>query len=267
MAQWKSVLPYGLSDEMGFDRGTRCLGPSPRPGSIWQGECGGRSAFDSAIRGLEAEIANAGAHLVIDGEARSTYAKLVRGMADDLAGQVKAGRLTWAQAAEQANESRNAIMDVIRSRSTPVGRAMAEQMKAQGLTLNALIARKTTQLFGKEASFPQLSAAQQNTVFAEIVNSAGKSNPRVTANLAKLNRFGRGLLVVSIGISVYTVATSDDKLAAAGREAAVTGGGIAGGIAGGALAGLACGPGAPACVTVGAFVGGALAAFGIDWLW
>lgn len=267
MAQWKSALPYGLSDEMGFDRGTRCLGPSPRPGSSWHAECGGRGAFDSAIRGLEAEIANAGAHLVIDGEARSTYAKLVRGMSDDLAGQVKAGRLTWAQAAEQANESRNAIMDVIRSRSTPVGRAMAEQMKAQGLTLNALIARNTTQLFGKEASFPQLSAAQQNTVFAEIVHSAGKSNPRVTANLAKLNRFGRGLLVVSIGISVYTVATSDDKLAAAGREAAVTGGGIAGGIAGGALAGLACGPGAPACVTVGAFVGGALAAFGIDWLW
>ncbi len=140
-------------------------------------------------------------------------------------------------------------------------------MKAQGATLNALIARKTTQLFGKEANFPLLSVEHQNAVFAEIVNSAGKSNPRVTANLLKLNRFGRGLLVVSIGLSVYTVATSDDKLATAGREAAVTGGGIAGGIAGGALAGLACGPGAPACVTVGAFVGGALAAFGIDWLW
>ena len=110
MAQWKSALPYGLSDDMGFDRGTSCLGSSPRPGSIWHAECGGRSSFDSAIRGLEAEIANAGAYLVIDGETRSTYARLVRGMADDLAGQVKAGRLTWARAAEQANESRNAIM-------------------------------------------------------------------------------------------------------------------------------------------------------------
>ena len=45
----------------------------------------------------------------------------------------------------------------------------------------------------------------------------------------------------------------------------MTGGGIAGGVAGGAVAGLACGPGAPVCVTVGAFVGGALAAFGIDY--
>ena len=52
---------------------------------------------------------------------------------------------------------------------------------------------------------------------------------------------------------------------AAGHELAVTGGGIAGGVAGGAVAGLACGPGAPVCVTVGAFVGGALAAFGIDY--
>ncbi|WP_323002029.1 hypothetical protein [Denitromonas sp.] len=28
-----------------------------------------------------------------------------------------------------------------------------------------------------------------------------------------------------------------------------------------------CGPGAPVCVTVGAFVGGALAAFGVSFVW
>jgi hypothetical protein len=33
------------------------------------------------------------------------------------------------------------------------------------------------------------------------------------------------------------------------------------------LAGLACGPGAPVCVTIGAFVGGAAAAFGVDLFW
>jgi len=36
------------------------------------------------------------------------------------------------------------------------------------------------------------------------------------------------------------------------------------GAAGGAAAGLICGPGAPACVTVGAFVGGTLGALGMD---
>lgn len=50
------------------------------------------------------------------------------------------------------------------------------------------------------------------------------------------------------------------------KEIVITGAGI-GGIAGGALAGLACGPGAPVCVTVGAFVGGALAAFGVSITW
>jgi hypothetical protein len=82
-----------------------------------------------------------------------------------------------------------------------------------------------------------------------------------------LSRAGRGLIVLSIGVSVYTVATADDPVDAAGRELAVTGGGVGGGIAGGALAGLACGPGMPVCVTVGAFVGGALAAFGVDYFW
>ncbi|QFQ77129.1 DUF3265 domain-containing protein [Vibrio harveyi] len=39
------------------------------------------------------------------------------------------------------------------------------------------------------------------------------------------------------------------------------------GIAGGAIAGLACGPGAPVCVSVGAFIGGTLAAFGASIAW
>ena len=63
------------------------------------------------------------------------------------------------------------------------------------------------------------------------------------------------------------VAAAQRDAGAARRELAVTGAGIGGGIAGGALAGLACGPGAPVCVTVGAFVGGALAAFGVDFFW
>lgn len=65
----------------------------------------------------------------------------------------------------------------------------------------------------------------------------------------------------------YTVATAKDKTGAALHEGATMGAGIAGGMAGGALAGLACSPGAPVCVTIGAFVGGAAAAFGVDLFW
>lgn len=226
-----------------------------------------KSAFDSAIRALEAEIANAGAHLTIDAAARQAYARQIQDMANELRLQANSGRITWAQAAKQAQETRNAIMEVIRGRSTPVGRAMAERLKREGKSLNELIARKSQQLYGSSANFNRLSMAQQNAVYAEIVKSAGTSNPRVTAQMRALSRAGRGLLVVSIAISVYSVANAQDKAGAARRELAVTGAGIGGGIAGGALAGLACGPGAPVCVTVGAFVGGALAAFGVDFLW
>lgn len=99
------------------------------------------------------------------------------------------------------------------------------------------------------------------------MKSAGKSRSTVTVAMRRLSYAGRSLIFVSVAISVYSVATSEDKLRTAGRELSATGAGIAGGVAGGALAGLACGPGAPVCVTVGAFVGGALAAFGVGFLW
>jgi len=109
------------------------------------------------------------------------------------------------------------------------------------------------------------SAAYHN--YAEIVKSAGKSNPRVTASMKNFSRAGKGLIFLSVALSVYNVATAEDKVGAAKREVAVTAAGIAGGVAGGALAGLACGPGAPVCVTIGAFVGGGLAAFGVSMAW
>lgn len=158
-------------------------------------------------------------------------------------------------------------MDVVRTRSTPVGLAMAQRLKSEGRTLNELTARKTLELHGINADFNRLAPDQQNAVYAEIVKSAGKSNPRISLAMRNLSYVGRSLVVTSIALSVYTVANADDKLDAAGRELAITGAGVGGGIAGGALAGLACGPGAPVCVTVGAFVGGALAAFGVSIVW
>ncbi len=223
--------------------------------------------FENTIQALKSEIANIGTHLVIDATARQAYAQQIQMMAEDLRQQVSSGRITWSQAAAQAQDTRNTIMEIIRGRSTPVGRAMAEQLKREGKTLNELIARKASQLYGPNTNFNHLSPAQQNAVYAEIVKSAGRSNPRVTIAMRKLSHAGRGLIVLSIGLSVYSIITADDKANVAGRELAVTGAGIGGGIAGGAVAGLACGPGAPVCVTVGAFIGGALAAFGVSLFW
>lgn len=223
--------------------------------------------FEQAMRALEAEIANIGTHAAMDGQARQAYAQQIRRMADELRTEARSGRITWKQAAEQAEEARNLIMEMIRGRSTPVGRALAQQIKSEGKTLNELIGRKTQQLFGRGADFQSLTPSQRQAVYGSIVESSGKSNPKVSATMRRLSSAGRGLIVLSLGLSVYRIAIAEDKTEAATKEAAITGAGIGGGMAGGAIAGLACGPGAPVCVGVGAFVGGALAAFGVSFFW
>lgn len=156
---------------------------------------------------------------------------------------------------------------MVRSRSTPLGRAMAEQMKSSGKTLNELVAKKATSLFGPRVNFNTLSETQKNQVYASIVESAGKSNPQVNLKMMRLSRAGKGLIVLSIAISFYEIYTAENKVSETGRQLAINGAGIAGGAAGGAMAGLMCGPGAPVCIVIGGFVGGALAAWEMGRIW
>jgi hypothetical protein len=224
-------------------------------------------AFANAIKSLEATAASLGLHLEIDSTARRIYAREIKAMSENLRRDVARGKLTWTQAAEQAQTTRNLVMQLARSRTTPVARAFAERAKAEGRGLNALVAEKTMKLFGKTAVFAELSASKQNRVFAEVVASAGRSRPTITRTVLRLSYLGRSLIFLSLALSTYNVLTASDKTTAVRRELVTTTAGIGGSIAAGALAGLACGPGAPVCVTIGAFVGGALAAFGAGFIW
>jgi hypothetical protein len=223
--------------------------------------------FENAIKSLEATTASIGMHLEIDSVGRRIYAREIKAMSDNLRREVARGKLTWAQAAEQAQATRNIVMQLVRSRTTPVARAFAESKKAEGRSLNALVAEKTEKLFGKNALFAKLTPSKQNRVFAEIVASAGRSQPTITRNMLRLSYLGRSVILLSLALSTYNVLTARNKSSAIKRELVTTTAGISGSIAAGALAGLACGPGAPACVTIGAFVGGALAAFGAGFIW
>ena len=237
--------------------------PPVRPGPS------GPAKLEAALDALRAEVVNAGAHLALDAETRKAYIRLTAEMSAELKQAAQNGRMSWEAAANEAQVVRNAIMEQMRARTTPVGRALAEQMKAEGKSLTELVAEKTAKLFGKGRQFDSLSAAERDSVFAEIVASAGRGRPSVNASVRVMSRAGRGLLIFSLAVSVYTIATAKDKVDAAKHEGAVTLAGIGGGIAGGAAAGLVCGPGAPVCVTIGAFVGGAMAALGVDYfhLW
>ncbi len=59
------------------------------------------------------------------------------------------------QAAKEAQETRNLIMEMIRTRSTPLRRAMAGRMKSSDKTLNELVAKKATSLFGPKTKLCQ----------------------------------------------------------------------------------------------------------------
>lgn len=223
-------------------------------------------AFENAIKSLEAQAANIGAHVTIDATARQAYSREIKNMAEMLRRDASGGKISWAQAAQQAQETRNLVMEATRVRSTPVARSIAQKMKLTGFSLNELIAKYATQMYGETIVFSKLTMSQKNKIYAAIVAAAGKSNVKVSAALARMSFAGRGVLVLSLGLSAYTVATSTNKVAAAKKETLTIGASIGGGIAGGALAGLACGPGAPLCVTVGAFIGGVLAAYGAGFL-
>ena len=135
-------------------------------------------------------------------------------------------------------------------------------MKTTGRGLTSLQAYYAQKLFAKE--FHVLPASQRNQVWREIVASSGRANPKVTAGTLRVARLGRGLALAAVAIAVYNVSAAEDKVEAATREGVTMGAGFIGSIAGGAAAGLACGPGAPVCVTVGVFVGGVLFALGAD---
>ena len=196
-------------------------------------------AFENAIKSLEAQAANIGAHVTNDATARQAYSREITRLAEILRRDASNGRITWAQAAKAAQETRNLVMETFRLRSTPVGRSFAEKTKPIGQSLNFPVEKKAIELFGEKAIFAKMTISQKNRIYAAIVSSAGTSNKEITTALARLSFAGRGVIVLSVGLSVYTIATSTNKLIAAKREALVTGASIGGGIAGGAAAGLA----------------------------
>ncbi|ORM84893.1 hypothetical protein HA42_03565 [Pantoea deleyi] len=227
----------------------------------------GKAKFESAVNSLQGDVAAAAARLSVDPRLRLEYSKRIKEMANDLRAKANSGLISWEKAALEAQETRNLIMEMVRTRSTPLGRAMAERMKTSGITLNELVARKTASIFGPKSNFTSLSEMQKNQVYAEIVESAGKSNPQVNLKMMKLSRAAKGLIVLSVGVAMYEIYTSDNKVSETGRQFAINGAGIAGGWAGGTIAGLMCGPGAPVCVLLGGFAGGALAAWEMGNRW
>lgn len=218
--------------------------------------------LQTAIAGLESSAVNFGIRFIPDAKVRADYNRQSKNLSKEILDQVKGGKVTPAQGATRAAEMRNVLMDAMRGKTSEIARAYAFNQKTKGKSLLFLEQKYSQQYYKKP--FGQLNSVQQNKVWKEIVFSSGR--PQLKANkLAKnLGHAGRSFVAITIAISVYNIATADDKLRATAKEGAVIGGGILGSVAGGAAAGLACGPGAPICVGIGVFVGGVMFALGAE---
>lgn len=218
--------------------------------------------LDIALQILEAEAANFARVFIQDSNVRFSYMKQTRAMSAEIRALHNAGKITASEGARRANDLRNVIMEAARIKSSSIGNAKATQLKAKGKTLGELLEYYAKKKFS--TSFTRLNTAQQNKVYLEVIEAAGRSRPKVNAAAVRMSRLGKGFAVLTIGIAVYNITTAEDKVEATAREGVTIGGGILGGMGAGAATGLVCGPGAPVCSTVLVFVGGALGAFGAD---
>jgi hypothetical protein len=224
---------------------------------------------ETVVDALQSDFVNFAQRFIKDNRVRENYVAEAKEFSQEILDEYANGDVTAAEAASKANAMRNSLMDASRLNNSDIGRAVSEAEKAAGKTIEELMEHYATKIHGRP--FAELSAAEQDTVFLEIVKAAGRPNPKWTARAAVLGKVGKGLLIVSIAIAAYNIASSDRPGRQAVKEGSTLGIGFLGSVAGGAVAGFACGPGAPVCVGVGALIGGIAFAVGadltFDWLW
>jgi hypothetical protein len=225
--------------------------------------------FYNAISVLETELVNFGYRGVQTADVRADYLKTIKFASEEFVELVQSGKISAEEGAKRANLLRNVIFEMSRRKDSELFRAYAQSLKSEAKPFDWFLERYSKKLY--KTNFASLATQEQrNAVFLEIAIASGRDNGKVSKLAPLLGRAGKVCLVASLAISVYNIATSEDKVKTAGREGTGILGGIAGGAAGGAAAGLICGPGAPVCSTVGVFVGGAIGAFiatgGYDWL-
>jgi hypothetical protein len=118
-------------------------------------------------------------------------------------------------------------------------------------------------------AFDRLTKGEQAQVRLDIIESirAQTPNPRPTPPApGKWAKIGKCLLVISIGISIYKVATAEDKLKQAAREAVGFAGGAAAGLAVGTAVSAYAPQASPLIIGASVFVGGLLGALGADFV-
>lgn len=214
---------------------------------------------EAALRQLEATALNFAYQAINISSVRSLYVRRAQEMTSLLRQAYRSGEMSAKAAAEAAHGMRNALLDLQRRRSASMGRALAVELKAKGLTLDEVLAYRSKKQFGR--SFVELDNAQQTSVYMEVVESAGRTRTGPTKFAKRAGAAGRAIFLIGIGIAAYNIANANDPVWQTGREASNIAGGVGGGIAAGAAAGIWLGP---IGVGIGALVGGVAGALLAD---
>lgn len=82
-----------------------------------------REQFEAAVNALQGDVSAAAARLSVDPRLRLEYSKRIKEMAEDLRARANLGLITWEQAAREAQETRNLIMDMVHPAGPCNGRA------------------------------------------------------------------------------------------------------------------------------------------------
>ncbi|MCR6650028.1 MAG: hypothetical protein NVV73_00395 [Cellvibrionaceae bacterium] len=217
------------------------------------------ASVEEAVQQLEVQAVNFAYRFIQDARVRTEYMRSTKEMAEQIRDLYGKGQLTAQQAAETANAMRNEIMEFARVRSSDLGKAKARSLKAKGLDLDDLLNKYAKSIYKKP--FDQLTSDEASRVYLEVVDAAGRSRPSVNIKTARLANAGKALWLLSACVAIYNVSVANNKVKAAGREAAGIGGGFGGGAAGGAVAGIWFGP---IGVAIGVVVGGTLGAIMAD---
>lgn len=222
-------------------------------------------SLEAALRDLETTANSFAVRLIRMAEVRAAYVEQIREMSQSIRAAVEAGELSADRGAEIANQMRNEILTMQRTRDFDLGRALAQQMKSKGVALEEAIERAMRNLGFEGRPFNQLTGEQQRQVYLEVVESAGRSRPRVTQAIPRMRWAARGLWLATLAIAAYNIGTAENPWWQTGREAANIAGGLGGGFVGGAAMGAAGGIWAgPIGVGVGIVVGGILGALLAD---
>jgi hypothetical protein len=224
-----------------------------------------RKALDDELKALNGTATNFAYSCVRDARVREQYLRDMSAMAAEVRYSVTRGILSPEQAAEQVRALRNEIMDLARTKSSPIGRSYAMKLKAQGRTMEWLLEKYAQKAFRR--AFAELTESQQTAVYLEIIQAAARPDSKVVALARMLGKVGRRIYLVSVAVAAYEIWEADDKGREVLRQGVIGVAGPIGGVAGGAAAVAtgACAATAPLCVGLAALIGGLLFSFGSDW--